>query len=145
MIQWSEKYATGIEDIDKQHQALFKFFGVLEGKINKGDVAIIDNALVFMRKYLTEHFHFEEMCMYGVNCPETERNLEAHKSFIVQLGEFEKKVKESADPLGVLREMNRYIELWLVNHVCKVDIQLRKCWKANPQLKDDRETDLISQ
>jgi hemerythrin len=144
MIQWSEEYATGIEDIDKQHQALFKFFGVLEEKINKGDVTIVENSVGFMKTYLSEHFQFEEMCMFGVNCPEAERNMEAHKQFVVKLNEFDEKVKGSDDPLSVLKEMNQYVEFWLVNHIRKVDTELKKCWRANSMVKDNLEGDLVA-
>ena len=133
MIEWSEQYSTGIDDIDKQHRALFKFFAILEKNIKKGDPSIIQESIRFMKTYMQEHFKFEEMCMFGTNCREAENNLEAHKEFEIKLKEFEQKIKESSEPLKILLEMTQFVEQWLINHIQKVDLELKARWKFNPQ------------
>ncbi|MBF0490159.1 MAG: hemerythrin family protein [Candidatus Omnitrophica bacterium] len=133
MMEWSEKYSTGIEDIDKQHRALFKFFAFMEKKIKEKDSTIIKDTLCFLETYIVEHFKFEEMCMLGTNCPEAENNKKEHDLFIIQLREFNNKVKTSPDPLEVMLEINHFVKNWLVNHISKTDAELKKYWKSPAQ------------
>ena len=129
MLQWSEEYSTGIKDIDQQHKLLFKFVNVLEEEIKKGSGAeVIQKAVDFMEEYAREHFRFEEMCMCGVNCAETNNNKEAHGKFIEKLKEFDSKAKTQSNQQEVVIEMHRFVEDWLKTHLLNIDSKLKQCW-----------------
>jgi hemerythrin-like metal-binding protein len=63
-MEWSDRYATGIEDIDNDHRTLFTFVNDLHDKIADGaaddDVGATLAGLV---NYVQVHFEREEMIM----------------------------------------------------------------------------------
>ncbi|MDE1921319.1 MAG: hemerythrin family protein [Candidatus Omnitrophica bacterium] len=129
MIEWQDAYSTGIVKLDKQHQNLFRFSNDLEERINCGVVSkqTVDGALQFLGNYIKGHFGQEETCMHRYVCPVAEKNTIAHQEFIKEFGIFQNTISKDGDNERPLRELHLFLQGWLVDHICKIDLQLKPC------------------
>ena len=70
LIQWTEKYATGVDEIDDQHKEIFNQLNRLHDAITSGlGKEVIEDILAFSQDYAAKHFAFEEACMEKYQCP----------------------------------------------------------------------------
>jgi len=133
MLTWSQEYSTGVDEIDKQHQILFRFINTLEQEILKGKgKEIIEQAIEFMETYAQEHFQFEEMCMYGYSCPMAGKNKEAHQDFINKFKEIKEKADFDHPKSRTLLKVHQYCEDWIKSHILNIDSHMKECKKNNP-------------
>jgi hemerythrin len=128
MIQWDPKYETGEENIDEQHRILFSHLDLLENVINEGDVATqLPQIVGHLKTYVSIHFGYEELCMFRHKCPVAEENKAAHKNFKETIPRFENRMQSEGPTVELAREMHEFLEAWLKEHICKIDVQLRPC------------------
>ena len=128
MIKWKESYSTGVAKLDEQHKSLFKYCNDLEDVLNVQGASkqSLERALNFLEKYAKGHFGQEETCMHKCACPAAEKNKLAHQKFIETYKIFQKKISEDGDYQSTLKELHRFLENWLTDHICKIDTQLKK-------------------
>lgn len=128
-VAWKEEYATGLKIVDDQHKRLFEAIDELESIVQRGAKKSGDsNKLVdFLGNYAIRHFGFEEQCMSDYSCPSAEKNKAAHKAFLDHYTKFKEKYDATDDVGPLLRELSKYAQDWLVNHICKIDTHLKKC------------------
>lgn len=82
-VEWDEKLATGVAEIDEQHKEIFVRFNTLLEACDKGrSRELLADILVFMNKYLLEHFRDEERLQLSVGYP----GFSAHKALHEELG-----------------------------------------------------------
>jgi hemerythrin len=128
-LVWSEKFATGIDSIDRQHTKLFSVVNSLENFVasHVQEGPEVDELLDFLTDYVAVHFNHEEYCMKLNNCPAAEKNKKAHEEFLRFYSDFRKEYKmANPDSRGkLLGKLQQVMEQWLNNHICKIDIQLR--------------------
>ena len=131
MIEWRESYSIGVEKLDEQHKNLFQYSNDLERGINNGAVSkqTLEGALKFLGSYVKGHFGQEEACMYKYACPFAKQNTMAHQKFIEAYKGFQRILTEEGNNEGTLKELHRFLETWLVDHICKIDVQLKTCVK----------------
>ena len=130
MITWEEKYATGVAELDKQHKNLFKYTNDLEEYLqnNFGSKETTDQMMHFLDQCIKVHFSHEETCMFKHECPVASKNKDAHQKFIKKFRATEEKIKtEESSSDDSLRELHHFLETWLVEHICKIDTQLKPC------------------
>lgn len=128
-IKWSVNYATGEPKVDRQHQQLFEAVNRLEKLIAAGDLdkSKVDQLVKFLGTYVRTHFSYEEICMLRHHCPAAEKNREAHRRFVAAFQDFVRRYEQAGPRPELLQALHRTAESWLVNHICKVDTQLRPC------------------
>ena len=83
---WKEKYAIGVEVIDRQHKELFerfnKFLRVVRSEQSMEEkIADIEETFNFMGEYVIAHFDSEEAVQRKYNFPEYERHRKIHGRF----------------------------------------------------------------
>ena len=129
MIIWEEKYATGVAELDKQHQQLFQYTNNLEEIIRDNALSkqTIERLLHFLEQYVKVHFNHEETCMFKHQCPIANKNKEAHQKFIEHYIKTEERVKTEGATDAILIDLHHFLETWLVEHICKIDTQLKPC------------------
>jgi hemerythrin len=127
---WSEKFETGIESIDRQHEKLFATVNELENLINTKtiDGPEIDKLISFLTEYVSMHFSHEEFCMDLARCPAAAQNKKAHEDFLRFFSAFkgDLAVSSPANRNALLIQLQQTLEKWLDGHICKIDVQLRK-------------------
>lgn len=131
MIQWDDKYKTGVNHLDEQHKALFQYLNDFEGSINEGEhgKGLLVLTLSFFENYAKMHFGDEENCMYRYKCPIALSNKEAHLEFIEFFQNCRKDLETTGYDENAFRKIIKFTEQWLLDHICKIDTQLNPCVK----------------
>ncbi len=124
-MKWTEKYATGIAEIDEQHKTLFlscdSFREALE---NKCSAVTYEGFLNYLQLYVEIHFGFEEECMFARNCPSACDNQDEHKLFTKVIEKEAQHFEEKGfDPKRAGRLLE-FIDRWLDSHILRVDVKL---------------------
>ena len=127
-MKWKEEYATGIQRIDEQHKMIFKmaedFRSALDAGFGESAYGIL---LEFLSTYCTRHFNFEGQCMEKYRCPVAEKNREEHSMFLVTLQEYTRRYVTNGYLAADARELVDTVDRWLDEHICRIDVHLRKC------------------
>ena len=129
MIKWQESYSVGVYVLDEQHRELFNYCNDLEKILRERDVPqdMLEEGLKFLEKYVANHFGHEEKCMHQYACPVGKKNKIAHQKFIQAYKMFEKRIIQGGDSYYILKQLHIFLETWLVEHICKIDTQLKTC------------------
>jgi hemerythrin len=132
LIQWSEKYCTGVDSIDDQHRELINQLNRLHEAITSSlGKEVISEILDFAGEYAVKHFAHEESCMDRYQCPVAAQNKQAHQKFIERFGEIReqlaKKEPDAASVLAVYKELRD----WIHSHILKIDTNLKSCAQAH--------------
>lgn len=131
MIQWEEKYATGVAKVDDQHKWLFDFANSLEEQLrDESQKTDFDHILNSMKEYAQRHFHYEEDCMNKWKCPVAAENKKAHEQFIWAYENFMERLNREGYSDALAWKIHNMVEKWITNHICQIDIHLRNCKKT---------------
>jgi hemerythrin len=132
-INWNyEKMTTGIAEIDEQHKEWIRRFNEFDAAVisHKG-AAALQSTLTFLAQYTHMHFSFEEACMQRYDCPVQSENFTAHAEFLGNLSEIESWVRDGETSAIEVFELRTVMEEWLIDHICTIDVQLRKVVNGN--------------
>ncbi len=126
-IEWNEEVmTTGIPEVDAQHKEWIRRFNQFEDAVlSRHGTEAIHDALRFFLSYAATHFPFEESWMEKLNCPSAELNQAAHARFREKIQAMEDWIQAEGASLVEVIELKVDMEQWLVDHICKIDSQLR--------------------
>lgn len=128
MMKWDPSYATGVDEIDKQHILLFDAVSRLGNEIGKNTPEnSLRDILDYLRTYSEFHFDFEEQCMSEFKCPTACQNKAAHREFKQLIIEYETVVQRDGPSEQIARQLYKTLALWLVDHICTIDQALKPC------------------
>ena len=120
LIKWEEKYSVGVEEIDRQHQKLFKllnhFIETLGGENPRDEVRKV---LEEMIDYIDYHFNTEEA--YFKKHPEFEKHRSEHVAFVKKALALQSDFIERGE--GVSQDVLKFLITWLKNHILGTDIK----------------------
>lgn len=121
-FEWTEELATGVEQVDQQHQEIFRRCNLFVGacKSGKGREALIET-LNFLGSYVVDHFSLEEKLMWEHNYPDMSQHLEQHQHLKEAVLSLQDHLDEHGPSISVLTETNQKLLDWLVNHIKKSD------------------------
>ncbi|MDQ6957163.1 MAG: hemerythrin family protein [Mariprofundaceae bacterium] len=128
-IVWKEEYNTGEPEVDKQHKVIFKYLEDLEAHMQAGDIndryikMLLDNLGIFTRS----HFCYEEICMRRLKCPVAAENKEYHAKLLAAYTRYCERFEVEGASDDLIQKLHDFLESWLVNHILKIDTQLRSC------------------
>ena len=132
LIEWTDRYSTGFEEVDNQHKEIIKQLNKLHEAITSGQgKAVITDIINFAGQYATKHFAFEESCMDKYQCPVAKQNKDAHDKFVRRFGEIQKKLSSSEVDTTTVLEVYRELRDWIHSHILKIDTNLRACAKSH--------------
>jgi len=128
-IVWKDEYNTGEPEVDKQHKILFKYLEDLEAHMKAGDIndhyvkMLLDNLGIFTRS----HFCYEEICMRRLKCPVAAENKMIHAKLLAAYTSFRERFDLEGISDDLIQKLHDFLESWLINHILKIDTQLRDC------------------
>ena len=126
MFEWKPEYASGIEEIDRQHQKLFVLASDLYDIASRKDgfdyhdeILEVFNAL---SNYTVYHFQFEEQLMkqHGYNLKDLAAHCTEHDNFINKM---KKVAQEDLDKMQrkVLMDVVLFVVDWIEKHILGSD------------------------
>ena len=132
MLLWTEQFTTGSPTIDEQHRELIRQLNQFEGLLvqtnpTTKEIAGIIQFLEFLEKYVDFHFSYEEKCMESYRCPAHQKNSQAHQNFKQLFQRFKSHAQHEGFRLQMLVELNQSINVWIQDHILRVDTELKPC------------------
>jgi hemerythrin len=127
-MRWSERFATGIPELDNQHKLLFRMAGDYRQALDeqRGE-RMYALWLESLDEYAKAHFGIEEACMHRYSCPVAATNSAAHRRFTEMLGTFRARHAERGFEPADARQLVEFVEHWLSSHIGGIDVQLKPC------------------
>jgi hemerythrin len=117
---------TGINDLDKQHQAFYDHLDLLLDYVRRGQgKSAISSTLQFLESYALEHFDNEVRYMKQYHYPDLLQHRAEHEAFLKDIAAFKEKYAalqvqgEMTTFLGL--EIVRKLNFWFDHHVLNVD------------------------
>ncbi len=124
--------ATGVEEIDAEHQLLINKINELLALMQCGQGGTkLKEILDFLGKYATKHFAHEERCMQENRCPVAGANKLAHQQFIKTFTDIRARLQHDGPTAALVVEVQRQLGDWLTSHIVRTDSKLRSCVLAH--------------
>lgn len=125
MLEWSKKFDTNVEFIDKQHQQIFMLLNQLRACCteNTANPYIISTALSKLNAYSRKHFQVEEALMASQNLDE--RHVRIHRmehfSFIHDIENMWAHDNTQDSLLETSEKLVAFITRWWCYHILGMD------------------------
>jgi len=124
IIEWNAELSVGNKKLDDEHKGLFDkindlYFGFKNGK----DETIIRSILVFLDRYINEHFNDEEEYMRKNQFPGLITHKRVHQEFMKKYEEFKKRYSSGYSAKKLKEEVKSFLAEWWINHVAMIDHQ----------------------
>ncbi len=130
-MKWRPEYATGIQQVDDQHRAIFKvaddFQEALDAGVGEHNYRMV---LDFLNHYVRAHFGFEETCMARFHCPAAQQNKRAHAEFITVINDFTQRFTDNGYATADASALTSTVNQWLDRHICAIDARLKDSVQA---------------
>lgn len=128
LVIWNNSLSVGIPEIDQQHKQLIEQLNLLVDAMhaNSGKEEI-QRIVHFLDIYVAQHFSYEEGCMHRYKCPVASTNTAAHSQFINTLKRIKTQLNQKGPSLLLAIEVNEQLLDWFVNHIKKIDRELKPC------------------
>lgn len=117
VVQWSPAFATGVKEIDDQHQRLIGYINELTG-VSKVEARDLSRVLESAIDYTLYHFAFEEALMESRGYPLLDAHKSVHDAFAKELRALKAQFVAGAMTADQLREALAH---WLFDHISKAD------------------------
>lgn len=128
-MDWSDRFALGIDLIDQQHQVLFRLIDQLAQAIqDENPEAELQTIFGQLHDYTLTHFATEERLMAQYAYPADHDHQENHRTLEHSLEQLVERAK-SGEPLVSIQTMN-FLRLWLYNHIDGTDRQFADFLKS---------------
>jgi hemerythrin len=124
-VKWQKEFATGVIEIDRQHQQLFAQLDDLLDAIEKGkgQRALLD-IYGFLDTYTRKHFAAEEELQRNFKYPNVALHCEEHQSFLKNLERLKFRLETDGPTDAVVKLTRDTLVNWLIQHVCSTDQHL---------------------
>ena len=124
-VKWQREYASGVAEIDQQHQQLFSHLNDLLAAIEKGKgEKVLSDLYRFLDAYTRKHFAAEEGLQRKFNYPHVALHCEEHQSFLKKLERLKSRIEADGATDALVRLTRDSLVNWLIRHVCSTDRQL---------------------
>lgn len=124
-VEWKSDYSVGYDNIDRQHQELFRRFNALieACKESRGREKV-GELLGFLDDYVESHFGDEERLMAAHGYPGEAEHRRLHDTFRGELARLKKILGEEGASVHLIVTTNETVLQWLINHIRKTDTLL---------------------
>jgi len=132
MERWRPEMAVGVEEIDQQHQEIFRRAAAADEALGAGQSASETDSLVeFLVGYCQTHFAHEQRLMNRVGYPGLAAHLPEHAWFVKEVRAVQRDLAAGAPDDEVALRLNELLLSWLVKHIGTHDRALAGWLRAN--------------
>ncbi len=118
---WTPALALGHEEIDSQHQELFRRVDRLVEALEAGDRERVARFFDFLGTYVVDHFAAEERLMVESHFPGYNVHRAAHERFIRDYQSLRKLHEDSGASAAVAVKARTWLAQWLTHHIGSTD------------------------
>ncbi len=116
LINWSDAYSIGHDEVDKQHQVLVELINKLyDSFLSAKAYDMVSEILDEMIDYTQYHFGYEHEIFEKYSYPEYEEHKTVHESFVMKTIEFKQKI--AAGEKTVTYDIMIFLRDWLIEHI----------------------------
>ena len=128
MYEFTEDCKIHIENIDSEHEHLFKLINEAVSAINDSDdVTVLANSIIKnLKDYAATHFAHEEEYMKSINDPELPLQQKQHAAFTAKMNAFSIEGMSNEEAKKTLNELISYLVHWLYKHILSSDMMIGK-------------------
>lgn len=135
MLIWTDKFSTGDDRLDQQHQTLIDNINQLEMMLmisfpTREEYEQMLKVIDFLEFYSHEHFRIEEQCMESYRCPMHQKNKQAHGQFISFFTQFKDHHRIHGFAHSEMVKLHDVAAKWIVDHILAIDTHLKPCIKG---------------
>ncbi len=124
-IPWTSDMLIHVDEIDRQHQELFRMFNDLADAAWDGKGAeALGSMLDFLVQYTVEHFADEEAYMIAHEYPDYENHKLVHDDFVREVGQLVKQYEAGEMSSSLVMELVNKLGDWTRHHIRDVDQKL---------------------
>jgi len=121
-IKWRDSLNIGVEEIDTQHQELFRRFDLFLSACEAGEgIARLNELLEFLSDYVQYHFQDEEKTHLQHGYTHYEEHLKQHEKFIEDFKKMQAGARAEGVALHHIIDTNNLLFKWIINHISKAD------------------------
>jgi hemerythrin-like metal-binding protein len=134
LVEWTEDLAVSNEEIDSQHQELFRRINAFMEACRRGErEKAIDETMSFLSEYVDFHFGTEERYMQGYSFKGYEKHKEQHDYFKGNVAKLMEDIKEKGVGPDTVIAANSIVVDWLIKHIKTFDPKLASFLKDAQQ------------
>jgi hemerythrin len=122
-FEWSTALKVGVDDIDEQHQELFRRAERLVNALKAGDRSEVEPLVQYLSDYVLSHFECEERWMVGVEYPALDSHRDAHNRFRDELKEMTREYQRKGPTPLMALTVHNWLSDWLRRHIAGADVQ----------------------
>jgi hemerythrin-like metal-binding protein len=123
-VGWAQRLATGIGEIDAQHQTLLVRVEALEKAAREGNVSDAPNLVMLVERYASEHFATEEEFMRAAGYPGLGDHHALHRTFVDELKSRKAEYEASHPHPSALKGFSDWFTSWLHAHIRGADAEM---------------------
>ncbi|WP_242343445.1 bacteriohemerythrin [Anaeromyxobacter terrae] len=121
MLKWTPALAVGIDEIDEQHQELFRRAERFVASLDTADRQEIGILLSYLRMYCVTHFGAEEAWMRDVRYEGYGEHKAEHDRFVKDILRMSDEHERRGGPGLEAMKIGTYLSRWLKDHVTRTD------------------------
>ncbi len=123
-LEWTQALSVGVDEIDAQHQELFRRAARLLDRIHAGEPEELGGLLDFLYRYAVEHFGAEEEHMRRTRFPGYARHKAEHDRFASDLLALAREHERRGAGAFISLKASHWLTRWLKEHVSGTDAEL---------------------
>jgi hemerythrin len=120
VIEWSDTYLLGIEQIDQHHRHLLTLLNnTYDVFVSHGQKVEVEKVIGELINYATYHFAAEELLMSQNAYSQAKEHLKEHDDFIEQIKAHQQEFHDGRIALSL--ELIVFLQDWLLEHILQSD------------------------
>jgi len=123
-LEWTSGLAVGVDEIDEQHQELYRRAERLILALKAGDRGEVEPLLRYLSDYVVSHFDCEERWMASAEYPALEEHRDAHRRFRDDFAELTREYQRKGPTPLVALTVHNWLSAWLQQHIAGADVAL---------------------
>lgn len=132
-MRWDKSFEIGHEEVDKQHEELFKKLNylVLASKDSDRYPQRFSMTLELLVNFCLLHFSLEENVMLRCDYPNYIKHKEQHENFIIVLNKYSEEFLKKGASEKLAKDIDESVSIWLQNHIAGEDQRIAEFIRKN--------------
>ena len=129
-LEWTSGLRVGVDEIDEQHQELFRRAERLILALRAGDRGEVEPLLHYLSDYVVSHFECEERWMERAEYPGLAAHRDAHRRFRDEFAELTREYRRKGPTPLVALTVHNWLAAWLKEHIGGADVAMARWLSA---------------